>query len=108
MRRAVAPFGFAQGVPSVAEGHGVQRPVSRSSSSMRFMAADFNAAADRAIATSPTRCTCGTRRSRAATSSRSRRIVRASREGLAGVLFKPFKVEQLLELVEKAVGAKAS
>ncbi|MEW6250193.1 MAG: response regulator [Planctomycetota bacterium] len=31
-------------------------------------------------------------------------IVRASREGLAGVLFKPFKVEQLLELVEKAVG----
>jgi CheY-like chemotaxis protein/GAF domain-containing protein len=29
-------------------------------------------------------------------------IVRASREGLAGVLFKPFKVEQLLELVEKA------
>jgi CheY-like chemotaxis protein/putative methionine-R-sulfoxide reductase with GAF domain len=29
-------------------------------------------------------------------------IVRASREGLAGVLFKPFKVEQLLELIEKA------
>ncbi len=32
-------------------------------------------------------------------------IVRASREGLAGVLFKPFKVEQLLELIEKAVQA---
>jgi CheY-like chemotaxis protein len=32
-------------------------------------------------------------------------IVRASREGLAGVLFKPFKVDQLLELIEKAVGA---
>lgn len=32
-------------------------------------------------------------------------IVRASREGLAGVLFKPFKVAQLLELIEKAVGA---
>ena len=32
-------------------------------------------------------------------------IVRASREGLAGVLFKPFKVEQLLELIEKAVTA---
>lgn len=32
-------------------------------------------------------------------------IVRASREGLAGVLFKPFKVDQLLEMIEKAVGA---
>jgi CheY-like chemotaxis protein len=32
-------------------------------------------------------------------------IVRASREGLAGVLFKPFKVNQLLELMEKAVSA---
>lgn len=30
-------------------------------------------------------------------------IVRASREGLAGVLFKPFRVEQLMEMVEKAV-----
>jgi two-component system, sensor histidine kinase SagS len=30
-------------------------------------------------------------------------IVRASREGLAGVLFKPFKVEQLLEMIQKAV-----
>jgi CheY-like chemotaxis protein len=30
-------------------------------------------------------------------------IVRASKEGLAGVLFKPFKVEQLLELAEKAL-----
>jgi CheY-like chemotaxis protein/GAF domain-containing protein len=35
-------------------------------------------------------------------------IVRASREGLAGVLFKPFKVEQLLELIEKAFGAPAT
>jgi CheY-like chemotaxis protein/GAF domain-containing protein len=34
-------------------------------------------------------------------------IVRASREGLAGVLFKPFKVDQLLELMEKAVSATA-
>lgn len=34
-------------------------------------------------------------------------IVRASREGLAGVLFKPFKVEQLLELIEKAVTAES-
>ncbi|MBP7746284.1 MAG: response regulator [Phycisphaerae bacterium] len=34
-------------------------------------------------------------------------IVRASREGLAGVLFKPFKVEQLLELIEKAVATDA-
>ena len=34
-------------------------------------------------------------------------IVRASREGLAGVLFKPFKVEQLLELIEKAVAAES-
>jgi len=33
-------------------------------------------------------------------------IVRASREGLAGVLFKPFKVEQLLELIDKALGAR--
>jgi CheY-like chemotaxis protein/GAF domain-containing protein len=32
-------------------------------------------------------------------------IVRASREGLAGVLFKPFKVDQLLELIEKAISA---
>lgn len=32
-------------------------------------------------------------------------IVRASREGLAGVLFKPFKVEQLMELIDKAVAA---
>ncbi len=30
-------------------------------------------------------------------------IVRASREGLAGVLFKPFKVEQLLEIVRGAL-----
>lgn len=30
-------------------------------------------------------------------------IVRASREGLAAVLFKPFKVEQLLEAIHKAV-----
>jgi CheY-like chemotaxis protein len=30
-------------------------------------------------------------------------IVRASREGLAGVLFKPFKVEQLMELIDKAL-----
>jgi CheY-like chemotaxis protein/GAF domain-containing protein len=30
-------------------------------------------------------------------------IVRASREGLAGVLFKPFKVEQLLEQVRQAL-----
>ena len=30
-------------------------------------------------------------------------IVRASREGLAGVLFKPFKVEQLLEEVRNAL-----
>ncbi len=35
-------------------------------------------------------------------------IVRASREGLAGVLFKPFRVEQLMELMEKAVAAEAS
>lgn len=32
-------------------------------------------------------------------------IVRASREGLAGVLFKPFKVEQLMELIGKALAA---
>ncbi len=31
-------------------------------------------------------------------------IVRASKEGLAGVLFKPFKVEQLLEEVRHALG----
>ncbi len=30
-------------------------------------------------------------------------IVRASKEGLAGVLFKPFKVELLFELIEKAL-----
>lgn len=30
-------------------------------------------------------------------------IVRASREGLSGVLFKPFKVEQLMDMVHKAV-----
>ncbi len=35
-------------------------------------------------------------------------IVRASREGLAGVLFKPFKVEQLMELVHKALGTPAT
>ncbi len=34
-------------------------------------------------------------------------IVRASREGLAGVLFKPFKVEQLMELVDKALSTDA-
>jgi two-component system, sensor histidine kinase SagS len=34
-------------------------------------------------------------------------IVRASREGLAGVLFKPFKVEQLLEMIQKAVTAES-
>ena len=33
-------------------------------------------------------------------------IVRASREGLAAVLFKPFKVEQLLENMHKALGAE--
>lgn len=32
-------------------------------------------------------------------------IVKASREGLAGVLFKPFKVDQLMELVTKALTA---
>jgi DNA-binding NtrC family response regulator len=32
-------------------------------------------------------------------------IVRASQEGLSGVLFKPFKVEQLLEEIRKALGA---
>ncbi|TWT43931.1 Response regulator receiver protein [Phycisphaerae bacterium RAS1] len=32
-------------------------------------------------------------------------IVRASKEGLAGVLFKPFKVDQLLETVRKALTA---
>jgi DNA-binding NtrC family response regulator len=31
-------------------------------------------------------------------------IVRASKEGLAGVLFKPFKVEQLLEEIRRALG----
>lgn len=35
-------------------------------------------------------------------------IVRASREGLAGVLFKPFKVDQLLELIEKALGTSTT
>jgi DNA-binding NtrC family response regulator len=30
-------------------------------------------------------------------------IVRASREGLAGVLFKPFKVDQLLEQIRRAL-----
>ncbi len=34
-------------------------------------------------------------------------IVRASKEGLAGVLFKPFKVEQLFELIEKALAPTA-
>jgi len=34
-------------------------------------------------------------------------IVRASQEGLASVLFKPFKVDQLLEEVYKALGAEA-
>ncbi len=34
-------------------------------------------------------------------------IVRASQEGLAAVLFKPFKVEQLMGEVKKAVSAKA-
>jgi len=33
-------------------------------------------------------------------------IVRASGEGLAGVLFKPFKVEQLLEMIDKALTAE--
>ena len=33
-------------------------------------------------------------------------IVRASQEGLAAVLFKPFKVEQLLSEVRKALAAK--
>ncbi len=31
-------------------------------------------------------------------------IIRASKEGLAGVLFKPFKVEQMLEEVRRALG----
>ena len=35
-------------------------------------------------------------------------IVRASKEGLAGVLFKPFKVEKLLEEVRHALGAPAN
>lgn len=35
-------------------------------------------------------------------------IVRASREGLAGVLFKPFKVDQLLDQVRQALGAEAA
>jgi DNA-binding NtrC family response regulator len=34
-------------------------------------------------------------------------IVRASKEGLAGVLFKPFKVDQLLEEVRQALKAAA-
>ena len=33
-------------------------------------------------------------------------IVRASQEGLAAVLFKPFKVDQLLSEVRKALAAK--
>ena len=32
-------------------------------------------------------------------------IVRASREGLAAVLYKPFRVEQLMTEVKKAVAA---
>jgi CheY-like chemotaxis protein len=36
----------------------------------------------------------------------SHSIVRASHEGLAAVLFKPFKVDQLMSEVRKAVGAK--
>jgi DNA-binding NtrC family response regulator len=35
-------------------------------------------------------------------------IVRASQEGLQAVLFKPFKVEQLLTEVRKALGAPVS
>ena len=35
-------------------------------------------------------------------------IVRASRAGLSTVLFKPFKVEQLLEEVDKALGTAAA
>lgn len=34
-------------------------------------------------------------------------IVRASKEGLSGVLFKPFKVDQLVELMHKAVGTRS-
>ena len=34
-------------------------------------------------------------------------IVRASQEGLAAVLFKPFKAEQLLSEVRKALAARA-
>lgn len=34
-------------------------------------------------------------------------IVRADKEGLAGVLFKPFKVDKLMELVHNALAAKA-
>jgi len=34
-------------------------------------------------------------------------IVRASREGLAGVLFKPFKVDQLLEQIRRALSKQA-
>jgi XTP/dITP diphosphohydrolase len=33
-------------------------------------------------------------------------IVRASQEGLSSVMFKPFKVDQLLEEVRKALGPK--
>jgi two-component system, sensor histidine kinase SagS len=33
-------------------------------------------------------------------------IVRASQEGLSSVMFKPFKVDQLLEEVRKALGQK--
>jgi len=35
-------------------------------------------------------------------------ILRASKEGLAGVLFKPFKVEQLMERVRQALAAEAT
>jgi two-component system, sensor histidine kinase SagS len=38
----------------------------------------------------------------------SHSIVRASQEGLAAVLFKPFKVDQLMEEVKKAVMARGS
>jgi CheY-like chemotaxis protein len=34
-------------------------------------------------------------------------IVRASREGLAGVLFKPFKIDQLLEQIRRALSKQA-
>jgi DNA-binding NtrC family response regulator len=35
-------------------------------------------------------------------------IVRASQEGLAAVLFKPFKVDQMLQEVRKALTASAT